>query len=262
MTLDLAQYRQGLREQERIADLMRIVPKGRATVLEIGARDGYISRLLTDSFEIVTALDLRKPQFDIPRVITTAGDVTQLDYSEGQFDVVMCTEVLEHIPSPSLEKACQEIARVARYEVVVGVPYRQDIRAGRTTCLACGGKNPPWGHVNSFGQGRLKRLFRGMAPVSTTLVGSSHARTNAVSGFLMDLAGNPWGTYDQEEPCTHCGQPLQRPPDRSLIQAACGRIAVTLNRMQDLVSSPRANWIHIVFQKHPSQQTAVYHLSR
>jgi ubiquinone/menaquinone biosynthesis C-methylase UbiE len=139
----IEQYRASEREKVRTDDLLRILPRGRRSVLDIGARDGHFSRLLTEHFAEVTALDLRKPPFEFPRVVTVEGDVTNLDFADGSFDCVFCTEVLEHIPD--VQKACSEIVRVAKREIVIGVPFRQDIRLGRTTCRSCGKAKPSLG---------------------------------------------------------------------------------------------------------------------
>src|SRR5271166_757763 len=108
---NLELYRASDREIARTADLLRLLPRGRRSVLDVGARDGHFSRLLTEYFSEVTALDLKQPDFDIPRVRTVAGDVTKLDFDAGSFDCVFCAEVLEHIPD--VENACKEILRVA-----------------------------------------------------------------------------------------------------------------------------------------------------
>jgi hypothetical protein len=108
---------------------------------------------------------------------------------------------LEHIPN--VVQACREIERVAGHEVIIGVPYKQDTRLGRTTCRSCGGKNPPWGHVNPFDERRLARLFPGLSIKASSFVGSVRSETNPVSTMLMDMAGNPWGTYEQDEPCIY-----------------------------------------------------------
>lgn len=218
-------------------------------MLEIGARDGHFSRLLADHFAEVTALDLQAPSFEFARVRTVAGDATNLQFADGSFDCVFCTEVLEHIPD--LERACREIMRVALHEIVIGVPYKQDLRVGRSTCQSCGRTNPPWGHVNSFDETRLLRLFPGLRVVSRSLVGSSGESSNAVAAFLMDLGGNPWGTYIQEEPCIHCGAALAPPENRQLWQKALSGIAWGMNRMQTLCARPRADWIHLVLSKTP-----------
>jgi len=245
--MDLQKYRETEQEQARIADIFRLLPQVRRSVLEIGARDGYISRLLAERFEEVTALDLEKPAFEYPRVTTVAGDATHLQFADNTFDTVLCTEVLEHIPP--LQQACRELMRVARHEILIGVPYRQDTRLGRTTCRQCGKINPPFAHVNTFDEQRLAALFPGMIIQAKSFVGMTNEITNALSMTLMDMAGNPWGTYDQDEPCIHCGAKLLAPNGRSLMSRVYSGVAIRFNRLQTAVTRPHPNWIHIVFSK-------------
>ena len=63
-------------EKQRIADLMRLLPSSIDTVVDIGARDGFISKLLAERFLKVTALDLEKPSIDHRRIHCVQGDVT------------------------------------------------------------------------------------------------------------------------------------------------------------------------------------------
>jgi SAM-dependent methyltransferase len=244
---DLEKYRASEKEKSRTEDLLNILPKGRRTILDVGARDGRFSKLLTAYFEEVTALDLQKPAFDIPGVVAVAGDVTQLPFPADSFDCVFCTEVLEHVRD--IEKACSELARVAKHELILGVPFRQDIRLGRTTCRTCGKVNPPWGHVNSFEEDTLPARFPDWQIVSQSFVGTSKEATNALSTFLMDLAGNPWGTYSQDETCIHCGASLKPPRNRTFWQRICCWLAIRINRFQALWIRPHGNWIHLVLTK-------------
>lgn len=244
---DLETYRAGENEKARTADLLRLMPKGRRSVLDIGARDGHFSRLLTEYFDEVTALDLERPRFQFDRVRTLAGDATSLEFADGSFDCVFCAEVLEHIPD--VQRACKEIVRVARHEIIIGVPFRQDTRIGRTTCRSCGKVNPPWGHVNTFDEKRLDRLFPGVKVLSKSFIGVAKEKTNPLSTYLMDLAGNPWGTYDQDEPCIHCGAGLIRPPATPVWQKVCLAIAARIKRVQAIWVQPHGNWIHLVLSK-------------
>jgi SAM-dependent methyltransferase len=243
----LAGYRKSPAEIERTRDLMDIVPKNLSTVLDVGARDGHFSQLLAQHFESVTALDLTTPQFCFNRVLPVQGDVTKLQFPDNNFDLVFCAEVLEHIPA--LEKACSEIARVARHAVVIGVPYRQDTRLDRTTCGHCGKTNPPWGHVNTFDEHKIRSLFSDLLEIRTSFVGSTNDRTNPLSSWLMDLAGNPWGVYDQNEPCIYCGEQMSPPTSRPFAQKLIAGAALGLNRLQARFNPIHPIWIHMMFQK-------------
>jgi SAM-dependent methyltransferase len=243
----LAGYRNSPAEIARTRDLLAMVPKNLSTVLDVGARDGHFSRLLTEHFESVTALDLTMPQFDFERVRPVQGDVTKLQFPDNSFDVVFCTEVLEHIPS--LEKACSEISRVAGHALVIGVPYKQDTRLDRTTCNHCGRTNPPWGHLNTFDEHKLSRLFSDCRVIRTSFVGTTNDQTNALSTWLMDLAGNPWGVYDQDEPCVHCFKQMSPPTSPSFAQKLSAAMALRLNRLQARFNPTHPNWIHMLFQK-------------
>src|SRR5262245_36438300 len=182
--MDLTEYRAGASERMRIADLMRLLPGNLDSVVDIGARDGFISKLLAEHFPNVTALDLEEPRIDDERIRCVKGDVTSLNFPDASFDLVFCAEVIEHIPGRKLDRACGELSRVAREYLLIGVPYKQDLRVGRLTCQACGKKNPPWGHVNSFDQDSLKELFPEFEVGGMSFVGEVDECTNPFSTFL------------------------------------------------------------------------------
>ena len=246
---DLAAYRQSASEQNRITDLLALLPKQGERILDVGARDGYFSILLTKVFDTVTALDLEMPQIDHPTVDCVKGNIVALDFPDNHFDVVFCAEVLEHIPPAMLRKACAELSRVAKNRVVIGVPYKQDTRVGRTTCYTCGKINPPWGHVNEFDENKLRALFPDLSDETINYVSETDQSTNAVSTYFMDLAGNPYGTYGQDESCVHCDAKLKVPPQRTFAQRVFTRIAVITKGMGPNARAVHANWIHIAFRK-------------
>jgi hypothetical protein len=155
--------------------------------------------------------------------------------------------VLEHIPSPGLEAACSELTRVARRAVVVGVPFRQDTRIGRTTCRACRRPNPPWGHVNEFDRMRIERLFPRAHVAKVEYVGTNLWATNALAVALLDFAGNPYGTYDQHEPCIFCGSRIVPPGSRTIVQRAATRLGTWVAESQSRwLHRPHPNWIHVL----------------
>ena len=242
-----AEFRYAPREQARIAALFRLIPERGGSALDIGARDGYLSLRLAERYDKVTAFDLEKPA-SIPRSLRwVVGDAARLPFPDRSFDLVMCVEVLEHIPERFLRRVCAELTRVTRGHLIIGVPYDQDLRLGRTTCRTCGGKNPPYGHVNVFNELNLECLFPELRSEKTELVGDGQERTNGVSALLYDRAGNPYGTYDQDEPCIHCGAKLVPPARRSVPERAIASAATYLQRAQVALTGRRPNWMHVLY---------------
>lgn len=249
MNSDLKKYRESNQEKERTKDLLELIPEKGAKVLDAGAREGFFSILLTDYFEEVTALDLVKPEINHKNVVTVNGDITNLNHKDNYFDLVLCSEVLEHIPTESLAKACSELSRVSKKNVLIGVPYKQDIRVGRTTCYSCGKKNPPYGHINSFDKVKLKNLFDQMKISNVSFVGKKKIKTNYFSVLLMDFAGNPYGTYNQEESCIYCQKKLVQPNSMKPVQKLASLASRSINLIQRQFIKSEAKWIHILFSK-------------
>lgn len=247
--MDLDMYRCSPLEQQRIANISRLMPRDARSVLDAGASDGYISLILAKTFDSVVALDLIKPQVRHSRIQSVEGDITSLSYPDRSFDMVLCTEVLEYLPTPLLRMACRELRRVARRYILVGVPYKQDLRIGRTTCHHCASKNPPWSHLHTFTEQRLYAMFPSMEVENVAYVGSHRDRTNSFSTKLLDWAGNPDGTYEQEEPCVYCGQKLKQPPACGFVKKAMAKTAITLNKAQSSIARPQPNWIHVLLRQ-------------
>ncbi len=248
--MDQTNYRNKKIEKARTSDLMDLIPDDcRGTVLDVGALDGWFSIILAERFDKVFALDLERPSIEHPRIQCVKGDATNLNFTSKEFDLVFCAEVLEHIPSKQLVKACSELERVAKEYILIGVPFKQEIRVGRTKCCTCGKRNPPWGHVNSFDENKLKQLFSLYEAKKISFIGENKDYTNALSVFLMDFAGNPYGTYYQGEFCIHCGSELKEPPQRNILQKILTRMAFYMKNIQKPFHNPHSNWIHILFEK-------------
>lgn len=247
--MDMAAYRASPSEQSRIADLLAMMLPPYLSALDIGARDGYLSMRMADRYDLVTALDLTLPNISHKNIEVVQGNVTALTMPDNSFDIVVCAEVLEHIPAEFLVRACKEIARVSKKWVLIGVPYRQDTRFGATRCPSCGKTNPPWGHVNSFSTDQLANLFSSLSINKVSHVGLTNEKTNFISHLLMEYAGHPFGTYAQDEHCTYCDSAISYSDQRTLSQRLATRAAHILVSAQKRITPKSPNWIHILFEK-------------
>ena len=86
-----------------------------ATVLDIGTGTGSNLRMLREEeYRNVTGIDLNPlaVNYCLAKGFTSvlSGDATRLPFAEGQFDIVLATDTIEHIDDD--RKALQEIHRV------------------------------------------------------------------------------------------------------------------------------------------------------
>jgi SAM-dependent methyltransferase len=94
-----------------------VLATGARSCLEIGTGSGVVKDALTRAGVEVTAVDIAE---DLgPDLI---GDVRDLPCEEGSFDVVLASQVLEHIPWADVPKAVAELHRVSRSHAVVSLP--------------------------------------------------------------------------------------------------------------------------------------------
>jgi hypothetical protein len=86
--------------------------------------------------------------------------------------------------------------------------------------------------------------------VRTSFVGVNDNATNFVSSSLMDLAGNPYGTYGQEELCVACGGRLVEAPRRRLHHKVLTKVAFWALKVTKPFKAKHPIWIHMLLRKH------------
>ena len=97
------------------------------TVMDVGCGEGFtliklkqakIGRTFEGIDHSDDALKLGKKLYH--KLNIKKGDIYHLPYKDNTFDMLVCTEVLEHLTFP--EKAVKELARVAKKYIVISVP--------------------------------------------------------------------------------------------------------------------------------------------
>jgi len=135
-----------------------------ASVLEVGCGEGKLANYLLQHsakrpqyFEASDlSLDVISAESD-PLIKFRESSIYELPYSENSFDLVVCSEVLEHLDNP--QSGLAEIARVAKKGVLLSAPWEP---AWRVLNLIRGkyikefGNTP--GHIQHFSRQGLINL--------------------------------------------------------------------------------------------------------
>jgi SAM-dependent methyltransferase len=140
-----------------VGDFYRQV--GPRTVLEVGCGEGrladhLIGRGPAPQRFVASDVDLRRIDDIDRRIELRAASVYDLPFTAGEFDLVICCEVLEHLERP--EDALAEVTRVAKKAVILSTPREPLWRAlnvARMKYLRDLGNTP--GHLNHWGRRQL-----------------------------------------------------------------------------------------------------------
>ncbi len=136
---------------------------GPAKVLDAGCGEGFVvERLKKDLSCDITGLDIESKALAVarkknPSVNFHEASVYELPFEDKSFDLVILSEVLEHLETP--EVALKEIGRVTKRHVLISVPHEPIWRVGnmaRLKYLDSFGNTP--GHINHW----TRRAFVGL----------------------------------------------------------------------------------------------------
>jgi SAM-dependent methyltransferase len=144
----------------RTLEIMRALVQLRfRSCLDVGAAEGYKAELVRRLFGAdVVATDLSQQACERAREIfgltARAADIHELPFDDGEFDVALCSETLEHVSD--FRSALAELLRVARTAAVITVPHESEQRVEENRS-----SGEPHAHINSFSLETLDFLERG-----------------------------------------------------------------------------------------------------
>lgn len=145
-----------LRRAERFA--------GNRSLLNIGCGNGYLERTAQQKNWKVISVDPDAKsieQLKSQGIDARCGMIEALPVTSDSLDVVICTEVLEHLMPDSMEAGLREIRRIlVPGGVLIGtVPWRENLADNEVFCPHCNQTFHRWGHHQSFDETRMRSVL-------------------------------------------------------------------------------------------------------
>jgi SAM-dependent methyltransferase len=192
------------RERHRVSVTAGAVPDDCQSVLDVGAGNGMLSQAVAAKGRSVTAVDFSEvalAKVGLPTLCRSADNL--VDVGDRSYDLVMSTEMLEHLDEATYRGALREFNRVARLAILITVPNRELMREHLGLCGDCGAQFHIWGHQRRFTPPDLRSLFSDFRPVSTLAFGNTLPKYNRFLLWARTTVAQAW-FVDERSPCPQC----------------------------------------------------------
>ncbi|MDH0896694.1 MULTISPECIES: glycosyltransferase [unclassified Pseudomonas] len=161
-----------VREQLAVADdVIAMIPKDVQSILDAGCGNGIITNLLMPRWR-VTGCDISESALAHVQVPCLVADMRALPFKDRSFDLVLSSDVIEHLPDGIYTEALGEIARVSSRYVLIAVPYQELLESAQVNCPHCGKTYHAHLHQRNYRLDDVLALFApAFTPVAVQLSG-------------------------------------------------------------------------------------------
>ncbi len=195
------------------SQILSLIPSATSSILDAGCGGGSLMiRLAAAGEYALHGIDVSEPGIEHLvknlRMSAEAGSITDMpQFADDQFDLVICSEVLEHLDDQQVETAVSEIFRVAKRNVILTCPYREKLGYHALLCQDCGAEYHICGHIRRVEDSFWRDILRPHSnEIKITTSGVRPLRSARFSRWLRTRGHSVIMSSDQK--CMNCSQPI------------------------------------------------------
>jgi SAM-dependent methyltransferase len=142
----------------------KLAHKRTLRVLNIGVGDGWLEKKCIAQGWDAYALDPIAAAINSVAATGVKGKVGHIEaipFADDFFDVVFCSEIIEHLAKEQIQQGLREVRRVLKPSgMLLGtVPFKENLFEGRVVCPDCGNVFHRIGHQQSFDTATITSVF-------------------------------------------------------------------------------------------------------
>ncbi len=200
-------------DRERIEKMVQMVPEDVETVADLGCGSGFFVQRLRETRKVV-GLDWSREALKKLNGNGVVGEIQHTPFRDGSFDMVVCSEVLEHLPVDDFTCAINELRRLVKRWLFITVPYEEELESYFSKCADCGCIYHAHRHVRSFNIGKLLSYFPGFEMKTWETFGQVEW-IGRLEAKIWHGIGNHWVVTETGR-CPQCGSGNKVAPDRGV----------------------------------------------
>ncbi|MBN2169490.1 MAG: class I SAM-dependent methyltransferase [Actinobacteria bacterium] len=190
------------REQLRAQTVLSLIPPGTKSVLEVGCGDGFIINQVKGIPKM--GLDIEPEALKKVSSPTTEAPVSAIPFEDRSWELVVASEILEHISPEDYNISLEEISRVAGRSIIVTVPNHEQLSSGYARCEQCRKVYHRNHHQRSYSRQSLEKLFKDFSIVGLSEIGEPERKRTKLENVVRQRVFNNWATC-RNSICPFCG---------------------------------------------------------
>lgn len=231
-----------------------LLPAGAQSILDAGCGNGFITNILPSDRRVV-GCDISEEALKHVRRETRISSLHDLPFEDEEFDLVLATDVLEHLPDAMYGKALDELFRVSSRWLLVAVPYDEILDVATVECSGCGHCYHVHWHQRAFSAASVARLWEGRAGVAAhAFCGRRWVFSSEQVVALLHLANGRNYAFEHAL-CPRCGTAHRPSPAR--MDGAIERLFEAMHyglAIEGRIKWPKRSEIVVLFDKQLSSR--------
>lgn len=156
-----------LHDERRVHEtIIHAIPNDFSSILDVGSGSAWIAKEYAKKDKNVISFDISSVNTKKAKKIVSdnnhtpvTGDSFFLPFKTASFDIVVSSEVIEHVVDPTA--FITELFRVVKPggKLIITTPYKEKLQY--SLCIHCNKKTPLHAHIHSFDEHILKNLYKG-----------------------------------------------------------------------------------------------------
>ena len=197
-----------LGQKNLLRALIDFWPPGVSSALDVGCGDGKLTRVLAAETGIqIIGFDSSAEALSRISLPSIQGDAANMPFENASFDLVFSTDTLEHVPDETHDQVWAELFRVARNQVLVAVPFREELLDATAKCPSCSNTYHVNWHQRSYDFADIySKTPPGWHVQTTVISGESWPDILPTETRLRRTILDQWSGWGKAV-CPHCGAP-------------------------------------------------------
>jgi len=172
-------------------------------ILDVGCGNGTLTNNLVTDHSALYGLDFSLSSLQQLNMSAICGDITRLPIRQGSVDLIICSEVLEHLDDITLYQAITQLQSLGAPSLIITVPNRETLGKNSIKCHQCGRIYSVSHHFQRFTPEKLIDLFSDYTAEEVQTCGRPVRPYIEYLLKIRQTIGNRW-TYYRKPRYTRC----------------------------------------------------------